>query len=531
MKKLNKIALSALSTLALVGCADLDTAPLSSTVTADQKSEVVAANPAMVKAGVTGISANFTVFGATYGEGQHNDFGYPSIMLMTDSRGTDMVGFDTGYNWFASPLILADCTNTSAVTRMQWTTLYNQIFSANSVISLIDPETEDATLQGYLAQALAIRAFDYFQLVQLYQFTYKGNEDKLGVPIITPENATQVATEGLARSTVKEVYEFVLNDINKAIELIETSGYAPDNEEAGYKRYVGLDVAYGLRARINLVMQNWSGALADAVNALNNTAAQPYSMDEASTPAFIDIEDDSWMWGIYITEKDRVSTTGICNFPSHMGSLNYGYASVGAWRMINKKLFNTIPETDVRRGWFLDKDGLSVNLTAAQQKYITNAGAPDYTQVKFAPNGAPGTSNNACDIPMMRVEEMILIKAEAEAMGGAPATGAATLQEFVQTYRDPEYTCTATTAEAVQDAVWQQRRIEFWGEGISWFDIMRLNKGIDRRGGGFPETGVFNIAPGSDIMVYSIPQAEEQYNKLIVNNPTVSQPDPIPDEE
>ena len=30
------------------------------------------------------------------------------------------------------------------------------------------------------------------------------------------------------------------------------------------------------------------------------------------------------------------------------------------------------------------------------------------------------------------------------------------------------------------------RRIELWGEGVIWFDVMRLNKGVDRRGCGFP---------------------------------------------
>ena len=45
----------------------------------------------------------------------------------------------------------------------------------------------------------------------------------------------------------------------------------------------------------------------------------------------------------------RVVTTGICNFPSHMGSLCYGYATVGAWKKVNKKLFNEINETDARK--------------------------------------------------------------------------------------------------------------------------------------------------------------------------------------
>ena len=166
-----------------------------------------------------------------------------------------------------------------------------------------------------------------------------------------------------------------------------------------------------------------------------------------------------------------------------MGSLNYGYASVGGWRRISPKLYSEIPASDVRKGWFLNGEGVSANLPAAAQTYITGKKAPAYTQVKYGVlNDQWGTDNNATDIILMRVEEMYLIKAEAQAMSGNVSGGVSTLNSFVTAYRDPSYQCTATTPEAVQEAVWQQRRLEFWGEGMAYFDIMRLNKGVNRLG-------------------------------------------------
>lgn len=85
------------------------------------------------------------------------------------------------------------------------------------------------------------------------------------------------------------------------------------------------------------------------------------------------------MWGILITEQDRVSTTGICNFPSHMGSLNYGYASVGGWRRISPKLYSEIPASDVRKGWFLNGEGVSANLPAAVNIHYWEKGTCLYT--------------------------------------------------------------------------------------------------------------------------------------------------------
>lgn len=529
MKNIYKLFFAAAFGAAFVACTDLDTEPLSSVVTSEQKAAVVAADPSKVEASVTAISANFTVYD-NLGRGEdalHCDFGYPALMLMLDSKGVDMVSDDTGYNWFTYSLTYSDVTSTHVVTRMFWTTLYNQIYAANAVTAAIDPVTEDASSQYYLAQALAVRAFDYFTLAQIYQQTYVGHEDALAVPVITEENAGTAASEGLARSTVKDTYEFILKDLGTAIELLEKSGVQRSD-----KRYVSVDVAYALRARVYMVMNKWSEALADVEAALQSTSATPLSIDEAGKPGFIDIEDHDWLWGVLITEKDRVSTTGICNFASHMGSLNYGYASVGAWRMINKKLFAQIPESDIRRGWFLDDAATSTNLTAAQQAYAAESGVPAFGQVKFAPNGGElGTSNNANDVPLMRYEELLLMKAEAQAMSGNAAAGAETLNAFVQTYRDPDYNCTASSAADVQEAVWNQRRIEFWGEGLSWFDIMRLKKGVNRLGGGFPATAVFNFEPESAVFVYAIPHAEEQSNKLLVNNAPVTRPDPIQDEE
>lgn len=472
--KINKILAMAFAGLAMVGCADLDTEPNGSTVTADQKSDTYVNNPERVSASVNGITTMFSVYENT--SGNHNDFGYPSVMLFLDSRGIDLVGMDVGYNWFSYGLDLLDGAYTTYINSSIWSTLYNQIYAANSVAGSIDPATEDSQLQFYLAQALAIRAFDYFNLAQIYQFTYEGNEDALCVPLITDENAAEAGANGAPRSTVGEVYAQILSDLNTAVDLLDKT-----NETRADKRYVDASVAYGLRARVNLVMQNWAAAASDAQNAITKSSATPKSIADASKPTFKDMNEEDWMWGVKIAETDRVVTSGIVNWPSHMGSLNYGYASVGAWRRINPTLYNMISNSDARKGWFLDNAGASANLSKEQQAYITSAKAPAYTQVKFAPyNDEIYTSTNANDIPLMRVEEMYLILAEAQAMSGKPAGGKSTLESFVKAYRDPSYSTGASSAEAVQNAVWIQRRVELWGEGIAFFDLMRLRKGVDR---------------------------------------------------
>lgn len=519
--------------LLLVGCNDLDTLPMGDEVTSTQKEGVYENNPERSEAGVNAIFAQFNQYmpnETALNASRHNDFGYPSIMLFTDANGMDLITEDNGYNWTGNSLDFADRSHSSNEAQIVWNDLYSIIYTANTVISTIDPETEEAQTQFFLAQGHAARAFTYFNLAQLYQFNYVGNESKPCVPIVTNENSSQVEEEGAPRSTVQQVYDLILDDLNTAIELFTSSKSIKRND----KRYMNLAVAYGLRARVHLTMQKWSEAAADASSAISESDAAPAGLTDVNVPSFMDSSEKNWMWGIIIAETDRVVTSGIVNWISHMGSLNYGYANFSGGRQINKTLYATIPETDVRKGWWLDEQKKSVNLSPEFQAAATGYGYAPFTQVKFAPyKNVPENSTNANDIPLMRIEEMYLIKAEAEAMGAGAAVGVETLNNFVKTYRDPAYAFSATSAEEVQEEVYRQRRIELWGEGLNWYDVMRLNKGVDRRGAGFPDkTMIFNIPSGDPILLWRIPEKEIIANPALSegdNNPSAPAPTPVAD--
>lgn len=527
------IATSAILGLVFTGCNDLDTFPEGSTVTSEQKETVYTLDPTKPEAGVNAIFAQFNQYmpnAAALNANRHNDFGYPSVMMFTDANGYDMVSEDNGYNWAGNNLDFSDRSNTSRETQILWNDLYAIIYTANNVIAPIDPETDDPQNQFYLAQGLASRAFSYFNLAQLFQFNYVGNESKPCVPLITNENSNQAALDGAPRATVGEVYELIVADINKAVELLEAA------EDGGIarkdKRYISLAVAYGLRARINLTMQKWADAASDAANAIAASDATPASIADVSGPYFSDISEGNWMWGIIIAETDDVVSSGIVNWISHMGSLNYGYANFSKGRQINKSLYLSMSDSDVRKGWWLNEAQTSPYLTPDEQAWMDDYGYAPYTQVKFAPyKNEVGTSTNANDIPLMRIEEMYLIKAEAEAMSGGP--GLTTLVNFVKTYRDPNYAFSSSNNTQLQEEVFRQRRIELWGEGLNWFDIMRLNKPVDRRGAGYPNaTMVFNIPAGDPLLLWRIPEAEIQANPAMTdadNNPAAPTPNPVPD--
>lgn len=538
------VALLGSAMLLTTSCSDLDTNPSGSTMSDGQLNEVLAQDPSKLKSEVSGMYANMIEYGAItqwYGTGQprHYDFGYASTMMMMDASGQDEPSQVSGYNWYNKPLRFVDRTANSETTYFIWNQCYKNIKVANDVLKSVDLENLSDVAKSYVGQAYAMRAFEYFTLIQIYQFSYKGHEDAAGVPIVTEKTAEAEANNN-PRAAVKDVYKQIMDDLNTAID------YLTDSRSA--KSEINRQVAYGLRARVNLVMQNWSDAAADAKKAAEGYT--PLSKDAAAAPGFNDVSASNWIWGNIVDESNDIVQSGILNFPSMMCSFTgNGYSPTYACRMINSKLWKEIPSTDVRKGWWIDEN---LNSPIVNPKYVVHQEDEDedgnvvkyltvynqtgdevaditepYTNVKFgAYKNQYGNELNACDIPLMRVEEMILIQAEATAMGGNVEEGKRILENFVRTYRDPSYTCNATTAEGVQDAVWFQRRVELWGEGFSFTDLLRLKKPLDRTGANYEVSVRFKLPAESPIFLYLIPEDEENHNEALVgnNNPVVAVP-------
>lgn len=528
-----------------ISSCDLDEVPEGGTITADQKDEVQSKDPSKLSAEIAGLSSAMIKYGSIsewVGSTRHYDFGFASACLMFDSSGMDMPSEYSGYNWYNAQLRMSDRTDTGEQTYFLWNMFYSEIKMANDILKVAKAESEDAIMKRYRGQSLGFRAWAYLNLVQIYQFTYKGHETAPAVPILTEEMTSEEAANN-PRATVQEVYDLIMSDLNEALTLLTT--------DRNDKDQININVAYGLRARANLLMQNWKAAADDADKAMEGFA--PYTMEDVSKPSFNDCRTSSWIWANIITENNDVVQSGILNFPSHMCSFTgNGYSPAYAGRYINSNLYDQIPATDVRKDWWAlgdpvyDKEGnllgydfegknshvdwtWKYNYRGVDYNIADWAGwqAP-YINVKFgAYQDVYNNPTNACDFPLMRVEEMILIKAEGLAMSGDVAGSKNVLESFVKTYRDPSYSCTASSATEMQDEIWFQRRVELWGEGFSFFDMMRLKKPLDRTNSNYPEVCQYNLPAESQIFLWLIPEDEINNNEGISkedNNPVASVP-------
>lgn len=541
--KINKYILLLSATMVVVSC-DLDKYPEGSTVTQDQKNEVVELLPDRISSELNGLKTGlYSHTNLLTDFNNHMDYGFPAACMIYETAGQDLLTLNdqTGYNKFISSQRLLDRNITSTFNSFLWKLYYKHMKTANDILKAIPAEATDASLKKYRGQALASRAFDYLQLIQTYQLTYIGHETANGVPLVL-ETTTDTELMNNPRASVQQVYTRIMEDLDEAITLLTGASARADKAE------ISVEVAYGLRARANLLMGKWAAAASDAAKAYDSSA--PYSVAEVSQPTFYNATDNAWIWGIVVTTEDYLAKTGIVNWPSNLCSLTgMGYTTAAsatdvAYRLINKNLWADIPETDVRKGWWVDEDlhspvldnGLGEDYAYYWANGMFNGGTfpskfSPYTNVKFGPdNGTFADTDNAQDWPLMRVEEMKLIEAEALGRDNL-ATGKQKLEEFVKQYRDPSYTCTAGSLEAFIDEIWFQRRVELWGEGFALFDILRLKKPIIRQGANYPINSTFaEIAPEAPIMIYRIPEVETSVNSAITeadNNPAAMALTPV----
>ena len=532
---------------ALAGCVDIDDQnPEGSVITDGQKNQTVEAVPERVKADIAGMYTMMGKMGTYFGEDANgtqprdDDGGYPAVCLSNDLNGPDMVSDNSGYNWFSVASEYTDRTPNYANPRMRYGLFYNQIKAANDIIASIDAETESTDLKQYLGQAKACRAFSYLNLVPYFQFNYQTSADKPAVPLVLE---TTEDYSNNPRATVSEVYAQIEGDLLSARDLLD--GYTPADNS-----YATKAVCDGLLARMYLSMGEYAKAAEYAQYAIDESGATPATREEVGQPSFCDKSEHNWIWSIAVSASDVVEFP-LPAWPSQLGSFsaNSYTAFASLYRRINPLLFNKISDTDIRKQWWLNEDRYSSLLDGLSWTGIVRDGStktysgqdivdavfPDvktafttYTNVKFGMKSGIGSTTNNNDWPLMRVEEMYLIKAEGLAMSGNLGGGKQVLEDFVKTYRDPSYSCSAADAASFQNEVWFQRRVELWGEGFSMFDIMRLGKPVVRFHGSdkgiWSDAFCFNIPANDGYLLMRFSQKETNNNSDIINNTEGSLP-------
>ena len=533
MNKITKFSTLALAAaMAFTGCIK-ETQP-TSTVTADAVAQSATAVEAMVNAIPVAEALPYSVFGS--GNNQGFDFGLPGIMCATDAATGDVVGTsgdaNSGYNWFWFWEVGTSLNSTQSRSRFTWYCYWNFIKSCNDIIGIIvEPETDN--MKAYLAYAKTNRAALYLDLARGFDPLENNYTDVSAVKGLTVPKITETTTEAEARNnprlTRQEMFDFIFEDLDHAEELLT------GNSHTAGKDVPSLAVVYGLKARAYLWLggfdsSNYAKAAEYARKAIDTSGATILTEAQWLDPKTgFNTPNNSWLW--YVPQSPE-GVTNLVNFVAWRSSeATWGYGQL-VQQGTHVNFYNRIPDTDWRKRAFIGPDPDAwYEANAAISNYAVNAHGEKfsdyfspYASVKFRPmNGETldYKTGNPTSVCMMRVEEMILTEIEALAYTD-PATAAAKLTEFMLT-RNPNYSFASTSTEAVvAEAIWQ-KRVELWGEGIVFYDMKRLNYGIET---GYPGT---NVATDSRMVTdgrapwwnFVIPEAETLQNPVLktTNNP------------
>lgn len=353
---------------------------------------------------------------------------YPVHKSLTALR-TDEVNLDENGMDFISYREIAmwkDSNNDSSSTEFPWVSFYAVNFYLNQIINEGSKTMKESPEKNQiLAEAYALRAYLYFDMVNLYGKPYNSataSTDR-GVPVSLEIDLEQV----LKPSSVQEVYQQVHADIQKAEGLM-----VEQKQSVGVNYRFSKTALMAFQARIALYEGDWSKAL--------------YYADEV-----LAVKGD-------LTDLNTANTV-----PNHYASPESIMALDNTWDNSIKNLcfvsqdllssYNS--STDKRFGIYFEKNG---------NKYkVIKGGSSDF-RVSF------------------RTAEQYFIKSEALVKLNKMSEAKETLLKVLKNRYTPDgFTAvqnamSSMNSEAFMNFIMDERYREFALEGQRWFDLRRTNQ-------------------------------------------------------
>lgn len=519
------------------------------------------------------------MYGQNYfGSVSSQEFGYPALMISRDAL-TDCPYVSTNYNHFSGPWCSLVNFSTNSASKLPWRYYYRMILNANNTINSIEnPDEALEKYQQFYGNALVYRAMAYMDLMRMYEYKKTGvaaldaEAEKNKVygltSVIIDEHFEDKNASNNPRAPFYRMYRFIMNDLNRAERYLEnykrtTKTKADLAVVHAYKARLWLEIAtrfqkypsdletqiahendedlaiYG-KLGISSAKECYQKAAEYARKVMDKHTPLSENQWHSLTSGFNDASVDSWVFAISISSPDAVYNR-VNNFHSNCDteySRGYSRSQYHCYRMIDKNLYDQIEDSDWRKVTWIDPADAGAKTTP--KKYHTLLDADEwakrdaYVGFKFRPNDGDISDDykNALqvDYPVIRVEEMYFIEAEAKAYTEGLGAGVSALTTFLNSfrYKDGSYTISPNNIEDfVDNYLITQKRIELWGEGLSYFDIKRRELAITRgyKGSNWLPAYRFNSYQGytaSWLNMYVPNQGEASLNHAIILNPDPS---------
>jgi tetratricopeptide (TPR) repeat protein len=355
-----------------------------------------------------------------------------------------------------------------------WRDSYVTINRANNVLSALDklPMSERDVTEG---EAVFIRGSVYFELAKKFgKFWGDGdNATNLACPIVLTPTNTISEQDNRVRASVADVYARAITDLTRAEAVLPTGTNGIRANKA---------MAAAMLARVYLAQ----GRFAEARDAANRviTSSNNYRLAPNFADAF---NENASGFANEVVYRLAILETDITGTNSGVNQMNRFFAPAGSGgrgdMRVQAKHLALYDTADIRGRFFV---------TAAGNRFTR----------KYAVTGL-ATVDQYLDIPVIRIAEMFLIRAECNVRLNA-STGAAPLEDVNRIRRRAGL---ADLASVDLAAVLRERRLELAFEGQRLWDLKRTRTNVNAQ---FPWN--------SPRLVFPIPQREMDTNKQLVQN-------------
>ena len=366
-------------------------------------------------------------------------------------------------------------------------------------VSLTDDESI-TYLDYYTGEVYCARAMAYSELIKCFCKAYTeetADEPEGGVAI----DSTYFGQKPVKRSTMRESYEFVIRDLEKAEKLLEDAGY-------GYSSpYFTHASANAIHARTALYMQDWDTAIEYSTKLIEDNA---YALSTASTYTTgvspITNQAKAYSYIDYMWTND-LSTEVIWQVEYTVTS--YGGALGQTFLNFNNDYVYYYPDY-IPSQWVLGLYASSdarypAYFTQLQTGYAHGLSYPLLTKYFGNESFIASLIYHVSKPKPLRLAEQYLIRAEAYCEKG----------QYSKAYNDLVTLNTARNAKAPsisesnwREAISDERVKELYMEGFRLHDLKRWNKGFERehQANTQPEGSTKKITAGDYRFVWPIPQ-------------------------
>ncbi len=387
---------------------------------------------------------------------------------------SDLLGTNGDVRWAGSffdprEFWRKETTAINGQAEVTWTAAYEAINVSNEILANLDREADEEQRAKFEGEAKFIRGALYFELIRLYARDWADGDPAAnpGVPLkLTPTDLTyNPEANYIPRNTVLEVYNQVVKDLTEATTLLP-----PENFGSGSKDIFATSwAAEAMLARVRLQRREY-----DQARMLGNDIIEngPFQLVDRVDRAFNQAENSSEdIFAIQVTNQDGVN------------SLQTFYAARGLNGRrdirIQGEHLDLYDSTDNRLNFLIYEEGGN----ALSGKY----------RDQFA------------NIPVIRLAEMYLIRAEGNLLAGGVQVGPNTPGADLQVLRTRANALAAPVAPTIED-IMLERKLELSFEGHFLHDIKRRQATITQLGE-YPWT--------SNLLVLPIPQREIDANPAL----------------